>query len=86
MQHWDYAPYGVESGGSPSRRGPIFFGSGASNWLKLALFSHFFVFVAHFWFSSLILAFSIDLFSFFSIFLWFVLDFGKVSGGVFDDF
>ena len=26
----------------------VTFGSGASNWLKLALFSHFFVFVAHF--------------------------------------
>ena len=54
------------------------FGSGASNWLKLALFSHL---ERIFWFSSFILAFSINLFSFLSIFLRFFLDFGKVSEG-----
>ena len=57
--------------------------------LKLAqvgTFLAWFRICSAFFFSSLILAFSINLFSFFSIFVWFFLDFGQVSRRFFDDF
>ena len=57
--------------GSPSCPGPNFFGSGASNWLKLALFSHFFAFVAHF------LVFLTHL-GFFHRFVLIVIDFSSI--------
>ena len=63
-----------------------FFGSGASNFLKLALFSYFFVFVAHFLVFLTHLGFIHRFVFIFLDFSLIFLDFGQVSGRFFDDF
>ena len=57
----------------------ILFGSGASNWLKLALFSYFFASVAHF------LVFLSHL-GFFYRFVLIFLDFSSILGRFREDF
>ena len=84
------APCGAERGSRVSRRGRIFFGLGASSWLMLAHFSHFFALVAHFFDFLTHLKLSCIFVTFFGvsgvIFRGFGRVWGGILGGFFDDF